>query len=124
MDWWDELWLKEGFATFAGYQAIDHIFPDWKYWSFFLQKELHLAFTLDANVSSHPIQVPCSKPSEIGEIFDDISYNKGASIIRMLEGFLSKETFAAGVSNYLKKHSFKNATTLDLWLSLLGESLC
>jgi len=80
------------------------------------------AFRLDALVTSHPIYIPVATPSEIGEIFDSISYNKGASILRMLDRRLGTETFRKGLTQYLNKFSYSNAKTQDLWASLTKAS--
>ncbi|KAI9206593.1 peptidase family M1-domain-containing protein [Polychytrium aggregatum] len=121
MEWWSDLWLKEGFATYVGEMAVDHFYPDWHIWSEFLDSFLS-AQKLDALRSSHPIEVPVTKASDIAQIFDQISYEKGASIIRMLASFLGRETFMNGVRAYLKKHQFSNTTTDDLWSSLNDAS--
>ena len=115
MDWWSELWLNEGFATFVGWVAIDYLFPDWEVWATFTSQDMQMAFELDALRSSHPIAVPVRNSLEVDQIFDAISYRKGSSVIRMLSDFLGRETFFAGVSAYLKSHSYGNATTNDLW---------
>src|SRR5207245_40119 len=72
--------------------------------------------------SSHPIEVPVKDPAEIREIFDDISYAKGASILRMLEQFLGESTFRRGIRNYLKEHRYGNTRTEDLWRALGAAS--
>jgi aminopeptidase 2 len=121
-DWWDDLWLNEGFATWAGWLATDHLFPDWKVWMDFVNDDLQRGLGLDALKSSHPIQVPVNKPSEIHQIFDAISYSKGASVIRMLANYLGSNTFQKGVCSYLENFKYKNAVTLDLWKALEDAS--
>jgi len=118
MDWWNELWLNEGFATFIGWYAIDHLYPEWDVWAQFVQEGYQTAFTLDALRNSHPIEVPVRDALDVGQIFDSISYLKGSSVIRMLSAHLTPEVFLHGVSNYLKKHAYGNATTSDLWSAL------
>ncbi|KAJ1508973.1 hypothetical protein HMI54_002761 [Coelomomyces lativittatus] len=118
MEWWDELWLNEGFATWVGWYAVDHFFPSWQVWSQFVNNELGKALELDALQSSHPIQVPVFRPSEISQIFDSISYSKGASVIRMLSTWLGVDLFIQGVAVYLHRHQYKNAATEDLWDAL------
>ena len=115
MDWWNELWLNEGFATFVGWSAVDYLFPEWQVWATFVNQDMYAAFQLDALRSSHPIAVPVRTSHEVDQIFDAISYRKGSSVIRMLSDFLGKDTFFAGVSAYLKAHSYGNATTKNLW---------
>ncbi|MCJ1477322.1 hypothetical protein MMC13_005993 [Lambiella insularis] len=115
MDWWNELWLNEGFATWVGWYAIDHLYPEWNTWAQFVTESVQSAFQLDALRASHPIEVPVKDALEIDQIFDAISYLKGSSVIRMLSGHLGVEVFLDGVSEYLKNHAYGNATTNDLW---------
>jgi len=122
MDWWNELWLNEGFATWVGWLATDKIHPDWNVWPQFVSEGMQTAFTLDSLRSSHPIEVPVRDALDVDQIFDSISYLKGSSVIRMLATHLGQETFLKGVSNYLKSHSYGNATTNDLWSSLSDAS--
>lgn len=122
MNWWSELWLNEGFATWVGWIAVDHIHPDWNIWPQFVNQEMQTAFTLDSLRSSHPVEVPVRDGLEVDQVFDAISYQKGSSVIRMLATHLGRETFLKGVSNYLKSHSYGNATTSDLWSALSEAS--
>ncbi|KOS21839.1 Aminopeptidase 2 [Escovopsis weberi] len=118
MDWWDELWLNEGFATWVGWHAIDHLHPDWQVWSQFVNEGMENAFKLDGIRASHPIHVPVRNALDINQIFDHISYLKGCSAIRMLANHLGVDTFLRGVSNYLKAHAYGNAKTSALWAAL------
>ncbi|MCJ1395840.1 hypothetical protein MMC18_008726 [Xylographa bjoerkii] len=122
MDWWSELWLNEGFATWVGWLAIDHLYPGWDTWAQFITESVQPAFQLDALRASHPIEVPVKDALEINQIFDAISYLKGSSVIRMLSGHLGVEVFLRGVSDYLKAHAYGNATTNDLWTALSKAS--
>ncbi len=122
MDWWSELWLNEGFATWVGWLAIDHLYPEWNVWGQFVSESYQTAFQLDSLRASHPIEVPVKDALDIDQIFDHISYLKGSSVIRMLSGHLGVETFLLGVSNYLKAHAYSNATTNDLWSALSEAS--
>ncbi|KDO26292.1 hypothetical protein SPRG_08367 [Saprolegnia parasitica CBS 223.65] len=116
MEWWTSLWLNEGFARFMEFDAVDHIFPEWNMWTSFVQDiTMGLAMTKDAMLSSHPIEVEVHHPDEVNEIFDTISYAKGASVIRMLANVVGLDQFYAGVHNYLLQHSYANARTEDLW---------
>jgi aminopeptidase 2 len=74
--------------------------------------------SLDSLKSSHPVEVPVVKAQEVDEIFDSISYSKGASIIRMLVAFLGEEDFRKGMVLYLNRHKYSNAATEDLWKAL------
>ncbi|KAI9491733.1 aminopeptidase [Zychaea mexicana] len=122
MEWWEHLWLNEGFATWVGWLAVDHIFPEWNVWVSFVNEDVPRALNLDALRSSHPIEVAVNDPAEIHQIFDAISYYKGASVIRMLSSWLSVDTFLAGVRRYLQKHKLGNASTTDLWNALSEEA--
>ncbi|KAF8929306.1 peptidase family M1-domain-containing protein [Dissophora ornata] len=122
MEWWDHLWLNEGFATWVGTLAVDHLFPEWDTWPTFVVTDVQRGIALDSLRSSHPIEVPVNDPHEIHQIFDAISYSKGASVIRMLSNWLTVDVFLAGIRRYLKKHEYKNATTDDLWAALSEES--
>ncbi|KAI7832592.1 peptidase family M1-domain-containing protein [Gamsiella multidivaricata] len=122
MEWWDHLWLNEGFATWVGTLAVDHLFPEWDTWSSFVVNDVQRGIALDSLRSSHPIEVPVNDPHEIHQIFDAISYSKGASVIRMLSNWLTLDVFLAGIRRYLKKHEYQNATTDDLWAALSEES--
>lgn len=121
MDFWDGLWLNEGFATWMSWYACDSLFPEWKVWESYVTDSLQLALRLDALRSSHPIEVPVKRIDEINQIFDAISYSKGSSLLKMISKWLGEETFIKGVSNYLKKHKWGNTQTLDLWAAL-GEA--
>lgn len=122
MKWWNDLWLNESFATFMAYKAVDHFFPEWKTWEDFIGDETSEAFEDDSIKSTHPIEVHVENPHQIEELFDAISYSKGGSILRMIEGYLGEDAFRKGVSNYLATYSYKNATSSDLWNSLAKAS--
>lgn len=121
MEWWTSLWLNEGFASYMQYAAVDSIKPEWNVWTEFVATMRKKALSLDSLSSSHPIEVEVNHPDEVNEIFDAISYNKGSAVIRMLSDYMSIETFMKGVTAYLKKFSYGNAVTSDLWDSL-GEA--
>ncbi|XP_070567834.1 aminopeptidase N-like [Ptychodera flava] len=116
--WWEDLWLKEGFASFMEYYGVDLVEPSWKILDQFLILDLHTALSLDALLSSHPISVPVNQVDEINSIFDAISYNKGASVIRMLRYFLGESTFRNGLKKYLNRFAYSNAKMNDLWDAL------
>ncbi len=118
MEWWTHLWLNEGFASYIEYVAVDALFPGWKIWQQFVTADLGSALSLDALENTHPIEVDVHHPNEISEIFDAVSYSKGASIIRMLAEYLGEKDFRDGLRYYLKKHSYKNASTVHLWQAL------
>ncbi|XP_050216793.1 aminopeptidase M1 [Mercurialis annua] len=117
MEWWTDLWLNEGFATWVSYLAADSLFPGWKIWTQFLD-ETTAGLRLDGLEESHPIEVEINHASEIDEIFDAISYRKGASVIRMLQSYLGAESFQRSLAAYIKKYAYSNAKTEDLWAAL------
>lgn len=118
MAWWTDLWLNEGYASYLQSLSIDHLFPEYDIWAQFVHLTHSVALELDALKSSHPIEVPIQNPGDVFEIFDAISYNKGASIIRMLVDYIGDEKFRKGMYEYLKKFQYKNAATNDLWNAL------
>jgi tricorn protease interacting factor F2/3 len=118
MRWWDDLWLNESFATFMSYKALDRLFPDWSVWYRFLADETTGSMLRDSLMSTHPVHVPIRSEEEAFEIFDDISYGKGASLLRMLEGYVGEEDFRRGLGNYLRRFSYSNASEDDLWRSI------
>ncbi len=122
MQWWDDLWLNESFASWMGDKAVDHIYPEWKMWTQFVANDTIRAFNLDGLKNSHPIEATVHTPAEVEELFDAISYSKGASTIRMLEHYLNEETFREGLRRYLDAHQYDNARTADLWAALEDAS--
>jgi len=122
MKWWNDLWLNESFATFMAYKSIDSFYPEFDMWSNFLSRWTTSGLDLDALKSSHPIEVKVSSPGEIGEIFDHISYAKGASVLRMLENYLGSENFQNGLKKYLVRYRHGSATTDNLWSALSDVS--
>eukprot|EP01100_Stratorugosa_tubuloviscum_P002329 TRINITY_DN1544_c0_g2_i1.p1 TRINITY_DN1544_c0_g2~~TRINITY_DN1544_c0_g2_i1.p1 ORF type:complete len:897 (+),score=492.54 TRINITY_DN1544_c0_g2_i1:157-2847(+) len=122
MQWWKELWLNEGFATFIGTQAVDVLFPEWDIWIQFTTMDWGEAMKLDCLKNSHPIEVEVYDASEINEIFDTISYCKGASVISMIATTLGEENFRNGLRIYLKRFMYSNAVTTDLWQALSESS--
>ena len=115
MKWWNDLWLNESFATFMATKIVDRFYPEWDYWDQFLDDAMNTAMSLDSLKTSHPIDVNVNHPSEIREIFDSISYDKGGCILRMLEHFVGEKNFQKGLQKYLTKHQYDNAQGSDLW---------
>jgi len=118
MQWWDDLWLNESFASWMGTKAVDWLFPEWQMWTQFVNMDTSRALSLDGLKNSHPIEQEVKDPAEVSQLFDAISYSKGASVIRMLEQFLTPEVFRQGLYRYLSGHQYQNAQTLDLWSAL------
>ncbi|KAM7404165.1 hypothetical protein PAMA_004546 [Pampus argenteus] len=122
MDWWDDLWLNEGFASFFEYIGVEKAEPSWGMRDIMLIKDVLPVMVNDALLSSHPIIVDVSTPAEITSVFDAISYSKGASILRMLEDWMGKDIFRDGCRKYLKDYYFNNAKTANFWASLANVS--
>lgn len=122
MEFWEGLWLNEGFATWMSWYSANAFYPEWKVWESYVTDELSGALSLDSLRSSHPIEVPIKRADEINQIFDAISYSKGSCVLRMVARFLGEETFLAGVRLYLKRHAYGNTTTTDLWNALSEAS--
>ena len=122
MEWWDDLWLNESFASWMGTKAVDWLFPEWEMWTQFVNMDTNRALSLDGLKNSHPIEQEVKNPAEVSQLFDAISYSKGGSVIRMLENFLGPEVFQSGLYRYLKGHEYGNARTQDLWEALEEES--
>ncbi|KAK8089149.1 hypothetical protein PG997_004110 [Apiospora hydei] len=118
MDWWEGLWLNEGFATLMSWLSCDKFYPEWKVWESYVIDNLQSALGLDSLRSSHPIEVPVKRASEVDQIFDAISYAKGSSVLRMISTYLGEDVFLEGVRKYIKKHAYGNTQTDDLWAAL------
>jgi puromycin-sensitive aminopeptidase len=118
MEWWTDLWLNEGFANYIEYLAIDALFPEWDIWTQFVHVDANEAMRLDALNATHPIEIEVHHPSEVNEIFDAVSYAKGATVIRMLAEYVGARDFQKGLREYLTRHAYGNARTKDLWAAL------
>ena len=125
MSWWSDLWLNEGFAEFMEYKGTDAAEPSWQMDEQFVYTDLGRALNADESILTHPIAIPVINPDEIKEIFDDISYGKGSSVLRMLESFLDQrygsDYFFGHLSTYLTSHAYGNAQTSDLWEALRNK---
>eukprot|EP00301_Raphidiophrys_heterophryoidea_P022193 c6411_g1_i1.p1 GENE.c6411_g1_i1~~c6411_g1_i1.p1 ORF type:complete len:868 (-),score=216.56 c6411_g1_i1:110-2713(-) len=122
MEWWTHLWLNEGFARYMEFVAVNAIFPNWNSWDKFVYSVFNTALALDGLESTHAVEVAVQHPDEINEIFDTISYAKGASIIRMLASYIGLDNFFNGLHTYLTTHEYANAETEHLWAALEKSS--
>jgi len=120
--YWNDLWLNEGFATFVSYLGVNSVQPSWKIFDRFVVDELHDVLSLDCLKNSHPISVEVNDPNEISELFDHVTYSKGASIIRMMTHIIGQDTFLKGVRTYLKDFAYGNAEQAHLWMHLQQAS--
>jgi puromycin-sensitive aminopeptidase len=114
MRWWNGIWLNEAFATFMEVAATDAFAPQWTMWtSFGLDRSA--AFEVDSLHSTRTVEFPVESPADADGMFDVLTYQKGGALLRMLEQYLGPDRFRAGVNHYLKKHSYGNTETGDLW---------
>ncbi len=118
MAWWNDLWLNESFASWMATKATDTLYPEWQVWTQFISEDVSPGMSLDGLENSHPIESEVHNPDEVSQLFDAISYSKGASIIRMLEEFLSAGTFQTGLRDYLNTNAYSNAEGRDLWSAM------
>jgi puromycin-sensitive aminopeptidase len=117
MSWWNGLWLNEAFATFMEMLAVDAWKPGWKRWESFSVSRA-AAFSVDGLQNTRPIEYPVRAPKDAEAMFDVLTYEKGASVLRMLEQHIGPAVFRDGVRDYLRTHAYSNADTKDLWISL------
>lgn len=122
MDFWDGLWLNEGFATWMSWYSCNIFYPEWKVWQNYVTDNLQSALGLDSIRSSHPIEVPVKRADQVNQIFDAISYSKGSCVLRMIASYLGEDVFMEGIRQYLKKHAYGNTQTGDLWDALSKAS--
>uniref|UniRef100_A0A8C1L5V8 Aminopeptidase n=1 Tax=Cyprinus carpio TaxID=7962 RepID=A0A8C1L5V8_CYPCA len=121
MQWWNDLWLNEGFAKFMEFVSVNITNPELQVEDYFLEKCFE-AMEVDSLSSSHPVSTPVENPAQIQEMFDDVSYDKGACILNMLREFLTPDAFKLGIVRYLKRYSYQNTVNSNLWESLTNVS--
>ncbi|KAL7749431.1 hypothetical protein RI367_005302 [Sorochytrium milnesiophthora] len=122
---WDELWLKEGFATWAGILGVSQLFPEWDVWSQFLVEDQYRALKEDGLRVAHPMHVDGLGPKEAMKAMtrhNEILYSKSASVIHMLNNWLGPDIFLKGIRQYLTKHQYSNVIASDLWDALAQVS--
>lgn len=118
LQWWNEVWLNEGFATYVSYLGVNYAEPDWNVKDLIVLDDIHRVFAVDALTSSHPLSTKEDSiilPDQITEQFDTISYSKGAAVLRMLSDFLSEPVFVQGLNSYLNHFAYSNTVGNDLW---------
>ncbi|KAL0477810.1 hypothetical protein AKO1_013816 [Acrasis kona] len=118
MQWWNGLWLNEGFARYIEHFAVSELFKEWDVWTQFVSNVLCVALSLDSLRNSHPVQVHVADAGQINGMFDTISYAKGGSLNRMLGDYFTPDVISKGLNLYLTRHAYNNATTDDLWKAL------
>lgn len=117
MEWWDNLWLNEGFASWMENKATEHFHPEWTIW---LQSESarQRAMKQDSKSTTHPVVQEIESAEQADQAFDDITYRKGQAVIRMLESYVGEAVFSQGVRAYMKRYAYKNTRTDDLWAEM------
>ncbi|HET9075441.1 MAG TPA: M1 family metallopeptidase [Acidimicrobiales bacterium] len=121
MKWWNGIWLNEAFATFMEFTTTDHFRPEWQVWSGFGAAKAS-ALGTDGLQATRPVEFAVGRPEEAEGMFDVLTYEKGGSVLRMLEQYLGPEVFRQGISRYLSTHSYGNTETSDLWDALESVS--
>ncbi|XP_003975193.2 endoplasmic reticulum aminopeptidase 2 [Takifugu rubripes] len=117
MEWWNDIWLNEGFAKYMEFISVEATYPELRVDEYLLDT-CFAAFGYDSMNSSRPICSPAETPTQIEQMFDTISYEKGACVLHMLRHFLTDEVFQSGIVRYLRKFSYRNTHNQDLWDSL------
>jgi puromycin-sensitive aminopeptidase len=117
MSWWNGVWLNEAFATYMSLCCMDDFKPEYKCWVSF-GRDREMALGLDGLHYTRPIEFPVRTPDEVEAMFDPLTYEKGASLLRMLEEYLGTDRFRDGVRRYLAAHCYGNTETTDLWDAL------
>ncbi len=114
MKWWNGIWLNEAFATFMEMHATDAFRPQWDRWTTFGLSRT-AAFDTDSLTNTRPIEYPVISPADAEGMFDILTYEKGAAVVRMLEQYLGEDQFRAGIRQYLAEHAYGTTETTDLW---------
>ncbi|HET6949257.1 MAG TPA: M1 family metallopeptidase, partial [Acidimicrobiales bacterium] len=121
MKWWNGIWLNEAFATFMEMTCTDAFRPEWHRWvDFGLSRSA--ALDTDALATTRPIEFPVASPADADAMFDVLTYEKGASVVRMLEQYLGPDRFRGGIRRYMATHQYGNTDTSDLWDALEAET--
>ena len=121
MRWWDDLWLNEGFATWMANRPLAEAKPEWNI-AVDEVDETRRALNLDALTTTRPIHSGVETPDQIEESFDAIAYEKGAAVLRMMEGYVGEELFRKGINAYLEKYAYGNATSENFWTVIAATS--
>jgi aminopeptidase N/puromycin-sensitive aminopeptidase len=114
MQWWDNLWLNEGFATWMETKAVAHLYPEFNIEEGIVA-DADGTLNLDAQPTTRSIRAKADTPDEINQMFDGIAYGKAGAVLQSVENYLGEETFRQGVHNYLAAHQYGNATAEDFW---------
>jgi len=121
MEWWDDIWLNEGFATWMTPHPVAQWKPEWMENQDVVDNTVR-SLTVDSVQNTRPIHQEAETRGEIESLFDGIAYGKTAAVLHMLESYLGHDTFRAGVNLYLKEHAYGNATASDFWDAMTRSS--
>ena len=121
MKWWNGIWLNEAFATFMEHAGVDAFEPEWRTWDDFALGRA-MALDIDALSNTRPVEYEVRTPEDADGMFDILTYQKGGSVVRMLERWLGDDAFRRGVRHYLDIHRYGNTETTDLWDALEHET--
>jgi aminopeptidase N len=121
MQWWNDIWLNEGFANWMSAKPGESWKPEWHGERDEIQETL-TALSTDSITSVRPIRANAETPAEIETLFDGIAYGKAASVLRMVEAYVGPDVFRRGVNAYLEKHAYGNATAEDFWNQMTATS--
>ncbi|MFW9992091.1 MAG: M1 family metallopeptidase [Candidatus Odinarchaeota archaeon] len=113
---WKYIWLNESFANYFGYAIVEEYYPEWHNWERFIDQETTIALQRDSLIETLSIELPGDQEVKIGAATAPIIYNKGSSVLRMLEGYLDEKSFQKGIKSFLSKFAYSSATTEDYWL--------
>lgn len=123
MQWWEDLWLNESFASLMEHLALDAIHPDWQQWEHYVAMDVVSTSSRDVYSDIQPVSVKVTDPDLIDTLFDPgIVYAKGGRLLKMLRDYIGDEAFQKGLKWYFKKHAYENATRNDLWQALSDVS--
>ncbi|HSW78557.1 MAG TPA: M1 family metallopeptidase [Candidatus Babeliales bacterium] len=119
MKWWNDLWLNESFANLMEYRAVDELFPEWKIWEVFVQREVTSALSRDALPNVQAVQTQVNHPDELAAVFDpSIVYAKGGSLLNMVRHLVGEDSFKRGLKSYFQEFKYSNTQADDLWQHL------
>jgi aminopeptidase N len=121
MQWWDDIWLNEGFATWMERKPLRESHPEWNP-QLEEERETETAMAIDALDSTRAIRTHVETPAEINQVFDAIAYQKTGAVVRMIEGYVGADAYRAAINLYLKKFAYGNATGEDYWTTIAGAT--
>ena len=122
MKWFDDLWLKEGFATFYGYRAMAELEPQQRAWLRFLQRVKPRAYAVDATPGTTPVYQELQNLADAKSAYGAIVYNKAPAVLRALFARLGPDVFRVGLRRFLTDHAYGNADWRDLAQALEGAA--